>query len=103
MNLLCGYGEKPYRIIISAFGAICLFAALYAALGSVQNASSPDYLMKWSDYLYYSTITFTTVGYGDFIPKPGTLYRLLAATEAFMGIYVMGLFIFTLSRKYSGR
>lgn len=103
MSILCGYGEKPFRIVVSALSAILLFALAYLTLNAVQSSSSSDYVMRWGDYLYYSTVTFTTVGYGDFIPKPVTLFRLLSATEAFSGVYLSGLFIFTLARKYSAR
>lgn len=103
MNVLCGYGEKPYRIILSAVSTILLFAFLYFSLNAVENSTARDYVLKWSDYIYYSTITFTTVGYGDFIPRPFSLFRLLAASEAFLGTFLTGLFIFTLARKYSAR
>ncbi|MBN1526655.1 MAG: pentapeptide repeat-containing protein [Candidatus Omnitrophica bacterium] len=103
MSALCGYGEKPSRIVLSALSTILLFAAVYFSLGSVQDPAVPDYAMKWGDYLYYSAITFTTVGYGDFVPKPSVLFRLLAAAEAFSGVFLSGLFIFTLARRYSAR
>lgn len=103
MSLLCGYGEKPSRIVFSALGCILLFAALYSFLGSIVSSSDPAYRLNWFDYLYYSTITYTTVGYGDFIPKANCLFRLLAASEAFIGVFLAGLFVFTLARKYSAR
>lgn len=103
MNVLCGYGEKPYRIIMSAFFTIIAFAALYMFFNSVENLTDRSYVMRWYDYLYYSAITFTTVGYGDFVPKAIHYARLMAAAEAFCGVFVTGLFIFTLARKYSAR
>ncbi|MDP7162721.1 MAG: potassium channel family protein [Phycisphaerae bacterium] len=50
--------------------------------------------------IYFSTVTFTTLGYGDFRPKPG-FFRLLAGTEAFLGVALMPLFIVDLARKYT--
>jgi hypothetical protein len=103
MNVLCGYGEKPYRIVISSLLMILAYAFLYFLLGAVERSGAAGYTLKWSDYIYYSTVTFTTVGYGDFVPRASTLYRLLAASEAFTGVFLSGLFIFTLARKYSAR
>ncbi len=103
INILCGYGEKPYRIILSSLGTILLFAFLYYLLGAVENSTTPTYVLRVGDYIYYSTVTFTTVGYGDFIPKSSTTFRLMAAAEAFLGTFLTGLFIFTLARKYSAR
>jgi len=103
MNILCGYGEKPYRIILSALLTIITFALLYFSLNTVERSGDPSYIFRWYDYLYYSTITFTTVGYGDFVPRAHPICRLLAAAEAFSGVFVTGLFIFTLARKYSAR
>jgi len=103
MGILCGYGEKPSRIVISAFFAILFYAFMYFALNAVESTRSASYAMRWFDYIYYSTITFTTVGYGDFVPKSYGLFRLFAASEAFIGVYLTGLFIFTLSRRYSAR
>jgi len=103
MNMLCGYGEKPHRIVFSSFFVIMLYAAIYFILKAIiYNPSSRDVVRIW-DYIYYSVITFTTVGYGDFIPKAALHFRFLAASEAFIGAFMIGLFIFTLARKYSAR
>ena len=59
--------------------------------------------MNIVDYVYFSTITFTTVGFGDFLPRAYPLFRVMAAAEAFLGVFLSGLFIFTLARKYSAR
>ncbi len=63
-----------------------LFAALYATLDVRTDASffaqtdSPTRV----DFLYFSYITMTTVGYGDLTPVE-PLPRMLAATEALIG------------------
>ena len=53
--------------------------------------------------MYWAIVTMTTVGYGDFIPRAVPGFRLLAASQAFIGAFMIGLFIFTLARKYSAR
>jgi len=103
MGLLCGYGEKPQRIIFSSFSIIFIYAILFFVLKSITPSASGDFTFNFGDYIYYSVVTFTTLGYGDIIPKMSTLYRLLAVSEAFLGAFLMGLFIFTLARKYSAR
>jgi uncharacterized protein YjbI with pentapeptide repeats len=103
MGLLCGYGEKPNRVILSSAVIVFIYSIIYSILNSITSASfsAADYSM-W-DYIYYSIVTFTTLGYGDLIPKANTGYRLLAGSEAFIGAFMIGLFVFTLSRKYSAR
>ncbi len=103
MDITCGYGEKPHRIVISALFTIFGFALLFWSLRGIESSIDPTAVLRWSDYLYHSTVTFTTVGYGDIIPKASSLFRLMAATEAFLGVFLTGLFIFTLARKYSAR
>ncbi|OGW75802.1 MAG: hypothetical protein A2Z72_05310 [Omnitrophica bacterium RBG_13_46_9] len=103
MDLLCGYGEKPHRIILSSLFVILAYALIFAALNAVTYTHFPSYKMPFGDYLYYSVITFTTVGYGDFIPKSNLIYRAIAGAEAFTGAFMIGLFVFTLARKYSAR
>jgi hypothetical protein len=103
MDISCGYGEKPHRIVTSALLTILGFAFLFGSLKGIVSVNNPADALKWSDYIYYSAVTFTTVGYGDFIPRASPIFRLMAATEAFLGVFLTGLFVFTLARKYSAR
>jgi voltage-gated potassium channel Kch len=41
----------------------------------------------FTNYLYFSTVTFTTLGYGDF--RPCESARLLAAVESLLGGFIM--------------
>ena len=47
--------------------------------------------------LYYSVVTFTTLGYGDF--TPGGLSRAIAAIEAFPGSFTIALFVVVFVKK----
>jgi len=66
-----------------------LFAAVYGAFGyrdlCVMGANGPG------DVLYFSYVTFTTVGYGDL--QPVGLCRGLAVAEAITGYILLGLFV----------
>jgi hypothetical protein len=42
-------------------------------------------------------ITFATVGYGDIVPAPHA--RVLALTEGFLGVFLMGFFVVVLSHR----
>jgi len=89
-----GYGEKPLRVGILSAILIFLYAAIYVAAGAL---SEPTYRAA----LYFSIVTFTTLGYGDITPAPQ--FRLLAASEALIGLLFTGLFLFPLSRRSVGR
>jgi hypothetical protein len=92
--VVMGYGEKPARVLLNAILAILTFALIYQRFGAINDRS-------FSSCLYFSAITFTTVGYGDLAPH-GAL-RLIAASEAFTGILLCGLFIFCLGRRTVAR
>lgn len=102
MGLLCGYGEKPKRVIFSSAAIILFYSVLYYFFKMISNFKGTGLISFW-DNVYYSMVTFTTLGYGDLIPKQNIAYRLLAGSEAFVGAFMIGLFVFTLSRKYSSR
>ncbi|MBK8958221.1 MAG: two pore domain potassium channel family protein [Proteobacteria bacterium] len=57
---------------------IWLYAALFRVLGEVPNFESA---------LYFSTTTFTAVGYGDILISPR--WRLVAAIEAANGVILL--------------
>ena len=48
--------------------------------------------------LYFSVITFTTIGYGDYAPL-GWL-RLVAGVEGLLGLFLMALFTVSFARKF---
>ncbi len=107
------YGENPWRLVWWALGVILTWAVLYpisgivstTSGGSISYASSEtliDVLRTFLTSLYLSAITFTTVGYGDFIPAGG-IAHFLAGAEALLGLLFLGLFVWTLGRTVAAR
>jgi hypothetical protein len=59
-----------------------------------EGADPSDYLLISQDFwtsLYFSVVTLTTLGYGDFQPLPQ--FRILAAFEAMSGYLILGLVV----------
>jgi len=100
LNFLYGYGERPERPVLWSFGIIVLFSILYRSIG-IFDVSKASVANIW-DCLYFSVVTFTTLGYGDVHPLMG-IGRLLAEIEAFSGVFLIALFIFTFARRTGGR
>lgn len=88
-----GYGEQPWKVIGTAIAVIVGCALLFPLLGGTEPP--PDSI--W-DQLYFSVVTFTTLGFGDF--KPATeAARTLAGFEAFVGSLLMAFLVFVLGRR----
>jgi hypothetical protein len=93
-RVVFGYGEKPLNVILTSLSAILFYAWIYNWFGVLPEKG-------FRTALYFSIVTFTTLGYGDLAPKPA--YRLWAGSEALVGVVLSGLFLFTLARRASGR
>lgn len=94
LNMRVGFliGSLSYMLCI-----IFYFAFVYVTLGifgDKQELAHDPYIS-----IYFSVITWTTVGYGDFIPSPQT--RLYAAVEALLGYIFMVMFISTFIHVFS--
>ena len=102
VNGIFGYGEQPGKVILSAILIILLFAFLFMGFG-ISNVDIERITTKnFFDCIYFSTVTFTTLGYGDFRPLEGW-GRVLAGSEAFIGAFMMALFVYTFARKTGGK
>lgn len=108
--LLCGYGERPTYALITSLEIIFGFAVLYMFTGLSISGDVVKYVETFSynfternivtDFmscLYFSTVTFTTVGYGDITPL--NLSVFLSAVEMFLGLTMTGIWTATLARK----
>ena len=116
---LHGYGEKPHRVIFSAAAIIATCALLFMNFGigetrlfgeslptynifkilfKLYNLSLTD-LANIGRYFYFSVVTFTTLGYGDLRPVH-PISHLISSIEAFVGMFMMALFVLTFGRKW---
>jgi hypothetical protein len=106
VDLFCGYGEAPLRIVgLSIFIIFCC-AFLYTFTGidyrgEILSFNSQSNLSEnislFFSCLYYSVVTFTTLGYGDITPVG--LSRAIAAAEAFTGSFTIALFVVVFVKK----
>ena len=86
------YGSEPSWVIGWAAALVIGCAFIYWLNGSSISDNLPvKELFTFGKALYFSTTTFTTVGYGDFSPLGGL--RVITSIEAFLGIFSMGFLV----------
>lgn len=106
VDLLCGYGEDTHRVIGFSMGVVLVSAVLYFLLGVRADNTlvvlhpAADLTQNLHDFLtcvYFSVVTFTTVGFGDVVPLGAS--RAVAAVESFIGVFSISLFVVVFVRK----
>ena len=120
-NFIYQYGENFWRVVRFALIVIFLFAGLLDNSGMIKSNNDllvlqniqkmqEDGLLVYSgpivgnflNCLYFSVVTFTTLGYGDFQPLEGWS-RFWVSSEALIGAFTMALFVYTFARRTGGR
>jgi hypothetical protein len=79
-----------------AAATVLAFGLVYWAVGGVTTPGGRESAGLW-DCVYFSGVTFATIGYGDFLPTPGM--RPLALLEGFLGALTMGFFVAVLANR----
>ncbi|MCB9138088.1 MAG: pentapeptide repeat-containing protein [Caldilineaceae bacterium] len=92
----CDYGRSFSRFLAWCIGIILAFALAYWL---VPGTLSHNGLL---DSIYFSVITFVTLGFSDISPISWS-GRFLTITEVFAGYFMMGLLVAMLSRKVVGQ
>ena len=83
------YGTSPFRVLITMIATIFFFACIFSVI-------SKDFGLL--DSIYFSMITFLTIGYGDIKPDTGCM-KMLAGVEGFIGLFLIAYFTIAFSRK----
>lgn len=106
-----GYGTKPFNIGILMALCIVVFAGIYAVLPGefLYNVEADSYAAAYPGQpsptlsalsaLYFSVATFTTMGFGDWVAKPDSAMRFIVIIEAFIGLFLVALYVAMLTRK----
>lgn len=84
--LVWGFGERPIRSLFFSFGLILLSSSVY-----FYSPESVTY-GKLVNSIYFSIVTFVTLGYGDIYQKQPWL-QIYSSLQAFSGMVLMGLFL----------
>lgn len=79
LHAILGIAGAAFGLFVLHAVEIWLYAALYAASGA---------LGSFEEALYFSTSTYTTIGYGDVVLPKG--WRLLGAIEGATGLILLG-------------
>lgn len=103
-NVVVRYGESPWRVIGSTACIILACALLYPLYGietegAVLRYATADVGLGQTllESLYFSIVTFTTLGYGDV--QPVGLARVIATSETIAGSALLALLVFVFGRR----
>lgn len=106
VDRVSGYGESPVSVVFfSGFLVFCC-SLIYFYTGIQDSGqiiryssevSSGQNFKNWLDCIYFSVVTFTTLGYGDLTPQGWS--RIVAAAEAFTGSFSLALFVVLFVKK----
>lgn len=93
--------SKKKTIIILTLIYIFVFISFGLIYWKI-SLCSPDYFIfregmgngSWNlfDFIYFSVVTITTLGYGDIIPN-SSLVKLFIMTESIFGVVIMGMLV----------
>lgn len=112
-SVICQHGENPGRLLGVMAILIFVFALIHAYFG-IQGHDGrsnigpglefeiPDAeaLKRLWQAVYFSVVTFTSLGYGDYSPL-NARGQICASVEAFVGVILIAVFVGCIIRKLS--
>lgn len=96
--VLAGYGERPSHVFLSSVVLIFLFAGLYAGTAVWTGALENGIYQGVTGYFLLSFESFIAFVLGGAAVESRPI-RLLADIQGFIGAFIIGLFVFTLTRS----
>jgi voltage-gated potassium channel len=87
-----------WRRVAIIIGVILLYLGLVYILYAVESGNKDSNIKSYTDALWYSVITLTTIGYGDRFPVSG-LGRIISLVFVLGSVGVLGYLISEISNK----
>jgi hypothetical protein len=101
-DLVANYGEKPQRVVgfsaVVVVGFAVAFGVGWGPAGFDTPPGTPPYGQAYG-YLIVSLASFVSFVMGGSTIIASPTLRLVALVEAFLGAFLVGLFVFTLTRS----
>ncbi len=99
--ITCNYGKSAWMWASWSIGFALGFATLFFWLGQ-SHFSTSNLEFNFQTMIYYSVVTFTTLGFGDVVPKT-QLAAWCVTAEVITGYIMLGGLISILSTKIARR
>jgi len=96
-NMVARYGDSPLRVLLTGLTTVTISGVLYYHFELIENTQS-DAPLTMIDSIYFSALTFTTLGYGDFNPT-NTAGQALAVAETSVGVILLAILVFVFGRR----
>ena len=96
-NVVARYGESPLRVLGTAAATIFACGLAYYSFGLIEHTGTEEPATLFES-LYFSALTFTTLGYGDFNPIT-TGGQVLTVAETSMGVILLAILVFVFGRR----
>lgn len=93
-----GFGERVGRYLASVVTLVVAFGLLYSWIGQVRIGRTDGIVERLTDGIYFSIVTFTTLGFGDLYPWT-VVCKVLAVTEVVIGYVMLAILIHLVTRK----
>ncbi len=92
------------RALWWSIGLVMAFAISFYMLGEAAFDISHQDTLGWNFFtsVYYSVVTFTTLGYGDITPRT-PLAATVVMIEVVVGYFMLGILISILATKVARR
>jgi uncharacterized protein YjbI with pentapeptide repeats len=102
--VLTDCGRSMLRVVLWSAGLALIFGVIFYLLGEQSFAMSNQDSLGWSLFttMYYSVVTFTTLGFGDITPRT-PLAAGLVMVEVVTGYLMLGILISILATKVARR